>query len=953
MSFLAAAQQETLILAPAAVVAMWRGQLERWGVKGIAVSYDTFRSRYEKEFVDAAKNRVLVLDEAHKVKNRDAKITRLVAGEAEKAAFVVAATGTPFQNAPGELLTVLQTAQVREYKVVYLAADWKEERFGRKRVRRLVWKSTDAMRTLRVALERSWWYLRRELKDVVKNLPQLVREVHEVEGSKLATYLKKIDKELEALEQKYLAEDKLEQAQRVAAVRSGLFSEADLGALFPIASTLRRLLAEAKIAAACEVVEAAVDQVAEDEGVLFFAHHEDVIKELCAALQELEVPHAVIAGEVDSAERQRIADKFQAGELKALVLSTRAAGEGLTLSRAGLAVFFELDWNPAALTQAENRIMNITSTTSKLVRYVIAPHVLERRMVQLVNEKAQAAETVYASKGSVAKLSDATPVPTQPQSDDDPDNDPNPTPTPNPPATGGDAGEGEEIDFIERVQDRVLLEAFVEPAPAPVVEPQAQEPQPQEPQPQEPQAQEPQAPPASVVELQAVEAPAAPEAPTPVVEPPAQEQDPVAAPQPPAPAPVLEGLTAPPAPQLVQPAMFPELAVGGGFEPLFRPPRRSGRTPYWGRGWELHVKTIHNTDKLLVTVKTSLTSLTDIFTVEEAYSFILQHVRRMGLPMPPEPATRKVLQKLGWLVFEEPPKPPKGGKDTLPPRPARVGFSEIATVMGANPWKTAFELWEEKTGRRDPEPPSLAMEWGASTEKQAMNLFLQRQWGMTPPVWTRGRNYQKPAAATDAPLAGVVDFVVKDPAGERVVVEVKVSASGVGLDMYKLQVNAQLGALGLRKGYIVMLVSNKYFLVEEVLFDSALYEQQKQAARDFMRSVQNDTPPLPPLPTEDDPASPGSGSIYTEDEDFTQLVAQAKALQEQLSEIEEKFEALKKQIRERLETSALTRVRTRAGVVEVKLIESERFDTKRFKAEHAELAKQYLKTTTYTQLKLL
>ncbi len=173
------------------------------------------------------------------------------------------------------------------------------------------------------------------------------------------------------------------------------------------------------------------------------------------------------------------------------------------------------------------------------------------------------------------------------------------------------------------------------------------------------------------------------------------------------------------------------------------------------------------------------------------------------------------------------------------------------------------------------------------------------------------------------------------------------------MDMYRLQVNAQLGALGLRKGYIVMLVSNKYFLVEEVLFDSALYEQQKQAARDFMRSVQNDTPPLPPLPTEDDPTAPGGGSIYTEDEDFTQLVAQAKALQEQLSEIEEKFEALKKQIRERLETSALSRVRTRAGVVELKLIESERFDTKRFKAEHAELAKQYIKTTTYTQLKLL
>jgi predicted phage-related endonuclease len=93
--------------------------------------------------------------------------------------------------------------------------------------------------------------------------------------------------------------------------------------------------------------------------------------------------------------------------------------------------------------------------------------------------------------------------------------------------------------------------------------------------------------------------------------------------------------------------------------------------------------------------------------------------------------------------------------------------------------------------------------------------------------------------------------------------------------------------------------------------------------------------------------------VVTEEEGFVQLVSQAKALQAQYDAVSEQLDALRKQIRERLEASALSRVRTRAGLVELKLIESERFDTKRFKSEHPELAAQYIKTTTYTQLKLL
>ncbi|RMF46383.1 MAG: DEAD/DEAH box helicase, partial [Bacteroidetes bacterium] len=378
LAFLKVANQPATVLCPASVVGMWNEQLGRWGVEGFAVSYDTFRSQYEKKYKSSVTG-VLVLDEAHRVKNARAKITSIVATEAKNASFVIAATGTPFQNEPAELLTVLKTSQISDYKSVYIAAEWRQERYGR----RLVWKSLSAMKAFREHLEASSWYLRRELKDVAALMPRLMRESLVISAEGLNKHLAMIDKELEALYHQYLAEDRQGMADKVANIRAGLFAVEDLGALFPIASTLRRLLASAKLAAIESVVEDALEQVEEGEGVLFFAHHAEVIEKLQKALGD--VPFAVIDGSVDTQARKGIADAFQRGDLKALILSTRAAGEGLTLSRAALAIFVELDWNPAALTQAENRLMNINDARTKIARYIVAPHPLEQRMVELIN----------------------------------------------------------------------------------------------------------------------------------------------------------------------------------------------------------------------------------------------------------------------------------------------------------------------------------------------------------------------------------------------------------------------------------------------------------------------------------------------------------------------------------------------------------------------------------------
>lgn len=67
----------------------------------------------------------------------------------------------------------------------------------------------------------------------------------------------------------------------------------------------------------------------------------------------------------------------------------------------------------------------------------------------------------------------------------------------------------------------------------------------------------------------------------------------------------------------------------------------------------------------------------------------------------------------------------QGSSDWLAARKMGIGSSDIATIMGQNPYKTARELWLEKTGQV--EPPDLsnnyAIKRGQALEPVARNLF--------------------------------------------------------------------------------------------------------------------------------------------------------------------------------------------------------------------------------------
>jgi len=65
----------------------------------------------------------------------------------------------------------------------------------------------------------------------------------------------------------------------------------------------------------------------------------------------------------------------------------------------------------------------------------------------------------------------------------------------------------------------------------------------------------------------------------------------------------------------------------------------------------------------------------------------------------------------------------QGSQDWLDYRLTGVGASECSAVMGNNPWKSAFRLWQEIMGEVGPPPTNDAMARGIRLEPEARSLY--------------------------------------------------------------------------------------------------------------------------------------------------------------------------------------------------------------------------------------
>jgi superfamily II DNA or RNA helicase len=119
------------------------------------------------------------------------------------------------------------------------------------------------------------------------------------------------------------------------------------------------------------------------------------------------VPAEFLHGGTPTAQRQEIVDRFQSGQGHALILSVRAAGTGLNLTRAGHVIHFDRPWNPAVEDQATDRAHRIGQHRTVNVHHLIAEGTVEDRISALLERKRALTEAVLASgESALTELDD-------------------------------------------------------------------------------------------------------------------------------------------------------------------------------------------------------------------------------------------------------------------------------------------------------------------------------------------------------------------------------------------------------------------------------------------------------------------------------------------------------------------------------------------------------------------
>lgn len=400
-------EKPSLIVCPSSLMYNWMSEIEKFKIDVDAVcvtgtqdvrkdiikenhelyitTYDYLRR--DVELYMSMEFEYIVLDEAQFIKNPKTKNAQSV--KSLKSKHRLALTGTPIENGLSELWSIFDFLLPGYlYSLNYFTKNFEKPiQMG------------DDKRQAQLQKLVSPFILRRTKKQVLKDLPDKVEKDLWLNFSpeEKQLYLANLAQVNEQLQQQL----ELEQVDSIL--------------ILAMMTRLRQICCEprmlyenytgesTKFKMCLDLIETLKEN---DKKVLLFSSFTSIFDSFIEEFDRRGIKYHMITGAVDKKKRKEEVDAFQNDDSNVFLISLKAGGTGLNLTKAQAVIHFDPWWNVSAQNQATDRAYRIGQTKNVLVYQLLMKNTIEEKIYEMQKRKKAMSDLfVENSKGGISTLS--------------------------------------------------------------------------------------------------------------------------------------------------------------------------------------------------------------------------------------------------------------------------------------------------------------------------------------------------------------------------------------------------------------------------------------------------------------------------------------------------------------------------------------------------------------------
>ncbi len=381
--------ERVLVVAPASVKYQWETEIRKFTDRPVQVIEGGSKARqgqysqptfyrlvnYEQvlrdlEPLNAWHPDLIVLDEAQRIKNWEAKVSRAV--KKLRSRFALVLTGTPLENKLEELYSIVAFVDDRRLGPAFQFLH--EHRVLDEHGKVIAYRNLDKVRDKLEPI-----LLRRTRAEVLRQLPERTENTVYVEltDAQRGPYTDQQATLARLVAKKYLTEV---DRRRILCCIANMRMVCNSTFLYDKQTNVSPKLEE--------LGERLRELVLEGpHKVVVFSQWELMLRKAAEVVEGLQIGYTMLHGGIPGKERRGLLDRFRDDPACRVFLSTDAGGTGLNLQAADTVINLDLPWNPAVLEQRIARVHRMGQHRPVQVLNLITRGTIEERVLKTLQRK--------------------------------------------------------------------------------------------------------------------------------------------------------------------------------------------------------------------------------------------------------------------------------------------------------------------------------------------------------------------------------------------------------------------------------------------------------------------------------------------------------------------------------------------------------------------------------------